>query len=101
MRIDPRDFRMAMEKAQAALDQAKASFRKSRRSASSKFENSGCGTHILRAQARMPTSLSRATGFSKPQARRPRSILPAAAATARAAVDQAKQTSRTSASSWL
>jgi hypothetical protein len=49
----------------------------------------------------MPTSLSRATGFSKPQARRPRSILPAAAATARAAVDQAKQTSRTSASSWL
>ena len=95
VRIDPRDFRMAVEKAQAALDQAKASLSQitaQRELQSSKIAVAEAALRSAEAQAKnADITLRRATDLLQKSAM-PQATVDndtAAAATAHASVDQA------------
>jgi membrane fusion protein (multidrug efflux system) len=96
VRIDPRDFRMAVEKAQAALDQAKASLSQiaaQRQLENSKIAVAEASLRSAEAQAKnADITLSRATELFQKAAGSQATLdsATAAAATARAAVDQAR-----------
>jgi membrane fusion protein, multidrug efflux system len=95
VRIDPRDFRMAVEKAQAALDQAKASLSQieaQRQLENSKIAVAEAGLRSAQAQAKnADVTLSRATELLQKAVSSQSTVDAdtAAAGTARAAVDQA------------
>jgi membrane fusion protein (multidrug efflux system) len=95
VRIDPRDFRMAVEKAQAALDQAKASLSQitaQRELQSSKIAVAEAALRSAEAQAKnVDITLTRATELLQKSAT-PQATVDndtAAAATAHASMDQA------------
>ncbi len=95
VRIDPRDFRMAVEKAQATLDQAKASLSQieaQRQLENSKIAVAEAGLRSAQAQAKnADVTLSRATELLQKSVSSQATVDvdTAAAGTARAAVDQA------------
>jgi membrane fusion protein (multidrug efflux system) len=95
VRIDPRDFRMAVEKAQAAVDQAKASLSQivaQRELQSSKIAVAEAALRSAQAQAKnADATLNRATELLQKSVSSQATVDAdtAAAATARAAVDQA------------
>ena len=95
VRVDPRDFRMAVEKAQAALDQAKSSLSQieaQRQLENSKIAVAEAGLRSAQAQAKnADITLSRHTELLQ-RAASPQATVDAdtaAAATAHASVDQA------------